>query len=162
RMQAHEGGQEARQPDGADATHRAEDELPAVEVGELLHFFLRGFDFLEDAPGALEEHAAGLGQGEVAAAPFEQPDAELLFEQLDLLGQGGLTHVELVGGATKTADAGDARQIVQLAQLHGVLSNLANLALGVTFTFSVALTLTLTLTRALTLPLPLALARRGM
>jgi hypothetical protein len=50
----------------------------------------------------------------MASAAFEQSYSKLLFEQLDLFGQGRLRHVQLVGSPTKAADAGNVSQILKL------------------------------------------------
>ena len=82
------------------------------------HLLVGYFDFFEDALGALEQDAAGFGQGQVAAAAFEQAHAELVLEELYLLGQRSLTHVELVRGATEPTSSGDLGQVMKLTELH--------------------------------------------
>ena len=113
-MLAHERRQKRGQPERAVAGHRSHDQLAPVEVCEVEHFFLGRLDFLQDMLSAGQERLAGLGQGQVASTAFEESDPELLFEQLDLLGQGGLGHIQLVGSATKAADACDVTQVLKL------------------------------------------------
>ncbi len=118
-MLAHERRQKRRQPERAVAGHRADNQLASVEVRELEHLFLGSLDFLQDTLGAGQECLAGLSQRQVASAAFEESHPELLFEQLDLLGQGGLGHIQLVGSSAKAADAGDVTQVLKLPKLHG-------------------------------------------
>ena len=117
-MLAHEGGEKARQPERAVAGHRADDQLATVEVGELLHLFLSGLDFFKDPIRAGKKRLASFGQGQIAPATLEQAHAQLLFEQLDLLGERGLRHIQLVGGAAEAADPSDVAQVLKLAELH--------------------------------------------
>ena len=85
---------------------------------ELEHLVVGGLDFLQDTVGALEQHAAWLGQRQRACAAVEEPNAELVLEELDLFRERGLTDVELIGRPAEAARAGDGRQILQLTQLH--------------------------------------------
>src|SRR5262249_29012953 len=108
----------AWQPEWAVAGHRADDQLASIEVAEFEHFLLGGFDLLEDALRPAQQRPARLGQREVAPAALEQSDAELLLEQFDLLGEGGLGHVKFISRPTKAAAARDMAEILKLPQLH--------------------------------------------
>ena len=59
-----------------------------------------------------------LGQLHPARRAVQQLDPELPFEPLDLLGDGGLRHVQLLAGAGEMPVPGDGREILELAKLH--------------------------------------------
>jgi hypothetical protein len=68
--------------------------------------------------GVREQGGSGRGQADGAAVAVEQPYAEVTFERLDLLGQGGTGDQQPLGGAAEVELFGDRDEVPQLTELH--------------------------------------------
>ena len=75
-------------------------------------------DASEDVFRLAQEHAPGVRQRHVMAAPIEQRDANLRFELPDLLAQRGLRGVETRGGAREVQLVGHRHEVPQMTQFH--------------------------------------------
>jgi hypothetical protein len=86
-------------------------ECGEVEVGEL--------DETEDRLCMLEQHLAGLGQGDRPAAfrPLDEPVADPLLEDRDLLADRGLSEAEARGGTAKRSFPRDGPQRGEMTEL---------------------------------------------
>ena len=72
----------------------------------------------------LQQQLAGLGGRGAAAVARQQALPQLDLEQAHLAAERRLGHVERDGGAREAAELGDAHEILQLLEVHGVLNNL--------------------------------------
>src|SRR6266849_3096829 len=90
-----------------------------------------GFQLAENGAGARQKCFADVGKPYRAAQAVEETRAELAFEFHDLLGEGWLRDVRLLGGAAKAAGFGDGAKVAKLMQLHRLcLSILSELYIG--------------------------------
>ena len=72
----------------------------------------------EDHPGPLDHPLAGVGQEDVARAPLDEGDAELLLELHDLGRQRRLADEARLGGPAEMAVVGHGDQVLEIAQVH--------------------------------------------
>ena len=72
----------------------------------------------QDLPRLGQERRPGGGQRDVVGAAFQQPDAQLTLEPLDLLAQRGLHDVLPRGRAAEVQFLSQRHEIAQLTQLH--------------------------------------------
>jgi hypothetical protein len=73
---------------------------------------------LERRPRVLEEDLARVRELDAAAVAAEQPDAELVLEAGDGLGQRRLGDVEALGGMPEMELLGDGDEVAELAKLR--------------------------------------------
>lgn len=66
-----------------------------------------------------QEHRAGFGEFHAALGAQEKARAELLFERLDLLAQGGLGDAQLFRRAREVQFFGRGDEVTELAEIHG-------------------------------------------
>ena len=64
---------------------------------------------------------AGVGERDAPLRAVEQPDPELLLELADLLADGGLRHVQALGGPAEMEFLSDGDEIPQVAKFHGTM-----------------------------------------
>ena len=99
--------------------HAADPDLAAHEPGQLLQLAVQAVDLAQDALGVAEDHLAlGRDLDRAAGAP-EDLDAELLLEPPDLLRDGRLREVQLLGGLGEGAVARHGGDRAQVSELHG-------------------------------------------
>ena len=72
-----------------------------------------------DLGGEGKQCFSGGSEGDAASAAIEESDAELSFEGLDLLGDGGLGEEELFGGLAEVQVAGDGTEDAEAEVFHG-------------------------------------------
>lgn len=80
--------------------------------------FLHLFHFGHDAARAHGGFAACRGEHHLARRTFDQRHTELVFQFLDLGGQGGLAHETGSGGTAKMLVVGQGYQVFQVTQIH--------------------------------------------
>ncbi|MCY1367449.1 hypothetical protein D9M69_543840 [compost metagenome] len=79
----------------------------------------------EDLLRQLHELLADLGELHAPAAPVKELDLVGLFEKAHLRGDGGLAHMQVLGGPREAAFAGHGIEGTQLGEAHrGSLSDL--------------------------------------
>lgn len=104
------GGQKLSAADGDGAL-----QLFATVQEVPLGFIRKGEKLLRPA---LENHAI-LGENDVVIAAAKQLHTQLLLQIGDLAGEGGLRHVQLLGGPGEVFFPGDGQKIIQNAEFHG-------------------------------------------
>ena len=72
----------------------------------------RGARVIEQARGALVEHASGLRQRYAADRALEQADVQLPLQLADLIAQGRLRNAHAAGRFVKAAGVGDLTEIL--------------------------------------------------
>jgi len=89
------------------------------------------FQLAENGAGAREKSLAYVGKPYRAAQAVKESRAELIFEFHDLLGEGWLRDVRLLGGATEAAGFGHGTEVTKLMELHRLyLSIVSELYIG--------------------------------
>ena len=73
----------------------------------------------EHDPRPLDDPLARVGQQHLPRVAFDQLDAELLLQLLDLGRQRRLAHEAGLGGLAEVAVLGHRDEILQVAQVHG-------------------------------------------
>ncbi len=116
RMIAEKSLEQRRQKIGGDGRDRPHGDLASVRV--LSHRPLGAVDGRQDLDRPVEEHAAAIGQADLAARAIEERPAELPLELDDLLAQGGLRHKTLLRGPREVGQLGHCDEITELLQLH--------------------------------------------
>ena len=76
---------------------------------------------LQDPLGLPEEDGPCGGQAHGPGAPVKERTAQRLLQQTDLLGDGGLGNVELLGGFREAAALRRGHEILQLISIHNAL-----------------------------------------
>ena len=76
---------------------------------------------LQDPLGLPEEDGPRRGQAHGPGAPVKEGTAQRLLQQTDLLGDGGLGNVELLGGFREAAALRRGHEILQLISIHNAL-----------------------------------------
>ena len=71
-----------------------------------------------DVPGVLQKGAAGHRHADCAGVAAEQFDVQLLFQRLDLLGDGGLSDMQLFGGPRKAQSFRNGQKTGELKGIH--------------------------------------------
>jgi len=84
-----------------------------------LQLLLRPATLGHDQSGVLHESLAEWSQADPALGAHQHRCLELFFELLDGRRQGGLGHVDQLGGSPKATDFFDADQSLQGLELHG-------------------------------------------
>jgi hypothetical protein len=108
-----EAGDGAQQP-LAEGRGDHSDPKPADQAGLGLGGDIEGALGGGHEPAALGgERAAGLGEGDLAAGPVQEP----AFQLQDGLAQGRLGHAELFGGPADVEGLGDGEEVAGLANL---------------------------------------------
>ena len=69
---------------------------------------------------ALVQELSGLRHGDALAAALEQDHIQLLLQQLQLIAQGRLGHIELPGCLVDAAGLGDFPKVFQLTYFHRI------------------------------------------
>lgn len=64
----------------------------------------------------------------------EQPDIQLLFKRMDLLGDGGLCYVQMLGGAGKVERFGHGQKTAELEGVHPIPPNFLQFPLMIVIT----------------------------
>ena len=90
-----------------------------------LDFVAHLVDLPDDARGARQQQAAGIGQHHAAAVPGEQVGAQFMLEQLDLAAQRRLRHPQRVGGLAEAAEFRHATEGPELPDIHACQSSKA-------------------------------------
>ena len=123
-LDAGPGGAVGADDAGEVAVEGGADEADAEDVAAALlqaaHGGAHFFHAVQDLDGLFIEDAALLGEDGGAGAAGDEGDAELLFELLDLAGQGGLGDVQAGGGAGEGALLGDGHEVLEVAELHWI------------------------------------------
>jgi hypothetical protein len=119
RVRVVELGEEGREERDADDGRHADPQPPAPERRELHHLLLHHAHRIEDPLGALEHHAARVGQGDAPPLPEEQRRPELLLERPDRLAHRRLGHVERLARAGEALAPGDLDEVPQGLDVHG-------------------------------------------
>ena len=109
----------ARDAGGEHVRHVADAELRAGRGVGFTRGALCDLGLVQDPAGLDEEGGAGHGEGDAAVGAVEQADAQLRLELADLLADGGLRHVEALGGAAEVQLLRDRDEVPQVSQLHG-------------------------------------------
>lgn len=109
-----DGGKQAAAP-GAGA--HADDERGLLGSPHVLDGGARGVPRLEDSARVGEKQPAGGGEANLARVPFEQGSAEGALQHADLLGEGGLGDVELLGRSREMQLGGDGHEVPQVATM---------------------------------------------
>jgi hypothetical protein len=78
-----------------------------------------GFEFTENCPCARKKRFANFGKADGTPETIEEARTELGFELKDLLGERGLRHVRVFGGAGEAAGFGDSAEVAELMKFHG-------------------------------------------
>jgi len=71
------------------------------------------------ASGMPVEHGAGLGQQNSLRATRNELASELGLEAGEMMAEGGLRDMHLIGGAREAAGLHDPDEVTKLAQVHG-------------------------------------------
>ena len=77
---------------------------------------------MEQLPGVLEEEPPLLGQADRPGGPSKQGDPQLLLQRMDLLGHGGLGHMELLGGPGEIEVLRHGQKAADLKGIHKAFS----------------------------------------
>ena len=77
---------------------------------------------VEQLPGVLEEEPPLLGQADRPGGPGKQGDPQLLLQRVDLLGHGGLGHMELLGGPGEIEVLRHGQKAADLKSIHKIFS----------------------------------------
>jgi hypothetical protein len=102
---------------------RSDRDPTADEPAQLVDLALDAVDLGQDAPGSGGDRLAGLGRHDAATRALEELGSQLLLEPLDLVREGRLGDVKLLGGAGEVAMAGDRLGVDQLAKLDRSIVN---------------------------------------
>ena len=86
---------------------------------ELLETLACGAEIGEDAFGVFEEVFTGLGEGHLPAHPVQKTTADIAFESLDGVADGGLCEEELARGLRETAVARKDCECLKLLTVDG-------------------------------------------
>ena len=121
-MTVQEVDEKARKPERTETRQGPNQQLPALQVRKVEHFFAGGLEREEGLVDPLEECSAGLGEPQTARSAVEEPDRQLILERLDLVGQIARADTQLVGRMPDAAVTRDGREIFQLAEVHGASS----------------------------------------
>ena len=97
---------------------RGDDQLPAAQVPHVVERRQRLILEVHQPLGVLQQHLAGVGQHPTPARPIEERLADLIFETLDDLADGGLCPVERLGRFGEAAFAHDGHECFELEQVH--------------------------------------------
>ena len=116
RVLALEAAEDRRQEVDADHEARPESQRAACETFEFVESLLHLFEVVQDARRRLEHDLAGGGQRGAAPDAIEQPDAELLFQRVDLRAHRGLGELEVLRGAGEALELRDSLKRAQLDQ----------------------------------------------
>jgi hypothetical protein len=81
----------------------------------------QAIDLIQDASGPCRNRLPRLGHGDCAAVATEQLRSDLGLEPLDLVREGGLRDVELLGRPGEVPVPGDGLDVSELTKLHGGL-----------------------------------------
>ena len=109
----------ARDAGGKRVRHVADAELRTRRGVRVARRALRDLGLVQDPTGLDEQRGAGRGEGDAAVGAVEQPHAQLCLELADLLADGGLRHVQALGGAAEVQLLRDRDEVPQVSQLHG-------------------------------------------
>ncbi len=111
-------GDEGGKKVGGDGGNRTDAQSSPRFTGKSGGIFLRVFDFLEDAQGALKKAFAKGGGDGSALAPLEEGLPQFRFELFDLMAEGGLGDMAAGGGPGEIPDAHDFDKVSELVQFH--------------------------------------------
>ncbi len=111
-----QGGDEPGQEVGAEGWDEAEAEGAGQRARGGLADALDGFDIGEDLAGAAGDFGADGGGADGFGGAFEEGDAELGFEVLDLRAEGGLGDVAGGGGAAEMAVFGEGDDVAEVLE----------------------------------------------
>ena len=97
---------------------RSDRQIAGASSGCLLRQTPGMIEASEDVFRFAQEHATGVGQRHVMAAPIEKRDANGCFELTDLLAQRRLRGVEPCGGAREVQLVGHRHEVPEMTQFH--------------------------------------------
>lgn len=100
-------------------------------VGDARHVVTEVAHPVEDVPRRRQQGGTGRGEPDPTRAAVEEPDAPLLLEPLDALGERGLGHPELVGRVTEVPLLGDGHEVAQVPdKIHEKQASQRTIAVG--------------------------------
>lgn len=107
--------EDRRQPVAGNRRDAADVELAGEFASEFGDPGVELFRQVEDLLGVGQHELAGAGEADLAVTAFEQPGVEVVLELLDLEGDGGLRHVEVLGRPREGAVLGDGVEYLESA-----------------------------------------------
>jgi len=78
-----------------------------------------GFEFAKNCACTRKKRFADFGKADGTPEAIEEARTKLGFELKDLLGERGLRHVRVFGGAGETAGFDDSAEVAELMKFHG-------------------------------------------
>ena len=90
---------------------------PAAQARQLI---ARASHLMQDAARVLQQDQARFGRHGAAAVALQQVLAQLHLQQSHLAADGRLGHVQRQRGTAEAAELGDADEIFELSQVHGI------------------------------------------
>ena len=109
---------EPRRNHAAHGRHQPEHHAPRGRTAGGLDLVAHLVDLPDDARGARQQQAAGIGQHHAAAVPREQLGPQFMLEQLDLAAERRLRHPQRVGGFAEAAELRHATEGPELPDIH--------------------------------------------
>jgi hypothetical protein len=103
----------------ADGDGGSDAEAAVAPSPEFLKAFACGAEVGEHAFRVFEEMFPGLGQGHLPAHPVQKTTADVAFERLDGVADGGLGEEEFASGLRETAVAGEDCECLKLLTVDG-------------------------------------------
>ena len=85
-----------------------------------------GFEFAKNCARTRKKRFADFGKADGTPETIEEASTELGFELKDLLGERGLRHVRVFGGAGEAAGFGDSAEVAKLMKFHEAILSFIN------------------------------------
>ena len=104
------------------ADHQADRDALPVFRAEILPLLDRALEFLPHPAQKANKLRPGGRQGRSPAAALKKRKADLLLQEPDLIGKGGLAHEQIVRRPAEVQGAGQFDAVIHLFGCHGVLS----------------------------------------
>jgi hypothetical protein len=116
---AREGSEKRRKEIGRHRGNNANGKRTTDGLLALDDVAFRGGEFVKNRTSARQEGFAEFGEAHGAAEAVEEANTEFIFELEDLLGEGRLRDVALLGRAGERVGFGDGAKVAKLLEFHG-------------------------------------------
>jgi hypothetical protein len=113
-----EGAQQAGEAAVGEGVDQADGQAAGEQAADRRHRLAPALGRLQCRPRVGEQGLAGRGERDAAAVAEEQALAELGFQAVDLLADGGLRDRDALGRAGEVAFLGDGHEVGKLPQFH--------------------------------------------